>query len=186
MKLATVFTILSVTILAIAKAENGTRQLVKKKKKKNKFMTKAVDMRLQTSALTSLLKHGPIELFVECHPALLVFYAKVRNDSSDTMGVFGEVSGGGISFSIDAFDDETYIFAVLANFVGVGNLNGVAAIGTSTGFYLSLDGETAIGLIDLSGTGLAEYGEDIGCVFMGVFTMFKKKAPKVVLAGIAP
>jgi hypothetical protein len=79
----------------------------------------------------------------------------------------------------------------------------MAAIGTSTGYYVSLDGETAIGLVDrkdgvrpdlvdilpdlvdiglvdASKDGLPEYGEDIDCVFMGVFTMFKNKAPKFV------
>jgi hypothetical protein len=29
--------------------------------------------------------------------------------------------------------------------------------------------------------GLPEYGEDVNRIFMGVFTMFKNKAPKVVL-----
>jgi hypothetical protein len=185
MRLATVFTLLlSVTILAIAKAENGTRQLVKKKKKKkNKFKTKAIDVRLQVFSSTSLWKHGPIELFVDCLPLFLSFYAVVLNDSSDEMDVFGEITGKSFSFSVDAGVVEYIPFA---DFYETGNVNGVAAIGTSTGFYLSLDGETAIGLIDPTGAGLPEYGEDVNCVFMRVFTMFKKKTPKVVLARIAP
>jgi hypothetical protein len=177
MKLATMFTLLSVTILAIARAENGTRQLLKKKKKKkNKFKTKAIDVRLQVGASTSLLKHGPIELFVQCVvPTHITIFVVVRNDSNDEMGVFGENQFGGFSDSVDHLDFKDFPFA---DFYDTGNVNGMASIGTSTGFYLSLDGETAIGLI---GAGLSEYGEDVDCVFMGVFTMFKKKAPKVVL-----
>jgi hypothetical protein len=82
MKLSTLFTILAATSLAIARVsaiddsknqvasllcgEEGTRQLKKKKKKKKKkpsFTTKAFDIRLPHGAQTSLLKHGPMEVF---------------------------------------------------------------------------------------------------------------------------
>jgi hypothetical protein len=196
MKLSTMFTILSVASLAFAKADvnvggndvasdlrggKGTRQL--KKKKKNKFETKAIDVRLQKGASTSLVKYGPIEVFVQCDGDALVFLAEVRNDSSDTMGVFGESYTGVFSASVGAFDEDTSKDLLKVPFgyaKGVGNMDGMAAIGTSTGYYVSLDGETAIGLVDPFG-GLPAYGEDVVCVFMGVFTMFKKQAPKVVL-----
>jgi hypothetical protein len=96
MKLSTLFTILSVTSLSIAKAGvnvgrndeasglrggKGTRQL--KKKKKNEFEIKAIDVCLTAGLSTSLVKYGPIKVIVECTPNALVFSVEVRNDSSD-------------------------------------------------------------------------------------------------------
>jgi hypothetical protein len=60
------------------------------------------------------------------------------------------------------------------------------AIGTSTGFYVSVDGETAIGLtcvkededLDLV------YGADTACVFMGAISMGKNNAWKGTIVGV--
>jgi hypothetical protein len=80
MKLSTMFTILAVTSLAIAKAsandvgekhvasllrdEEGTHQL--KKKRKPQFMTMVFDVRLPLETETSLFQHGQMEVVAYC------------------------------------------------------------------------------------------------------------------------
>jgi hypothetical protein len=248
MKLSNVFTVLLVTSLAIAKADvnvgtndeagglrggQGTRQVRKNKNKnknKNKFETKAIDVRLTAGLSTTLFKYGPIKVIVECtadHEVELSI--EVKNDSSDVMGVFGQSGEGPLSGSFPPSAKAVLPFASFEE----GNLDGLASVGTSTGYYVSLNGETAIGLTSSNSvgvtpiavtpiavtpiavtpiavtpiavtpiavtpigqpigqltpldpvlssvSGLPEYGEDIDCVFMGVFTMFKNKNPKFV------
>jgi hypothetical protein len=194
MKLSNVFAILAVTSLAIlAKASGndvgeehdvarrlrgaeGTRHL-KKKKKKKKLTTKVFDVRLPVNKRTVLFKHGPMEVVAQCRPgAVLFLVVDVTNGSTEDLGVFGLEYGQGYSDVIKVGDGP--ISRTLMYVIGTGNHPGNGAISTSTGFYVSVDGETAIAL---SAGGLAldpAYGAEIACVFVGSISMGKHNAWK--------
>jgi hypothetical protein len=76
--------------------------------------------------------------FRTCGPGLLFLNAEVRNDSiGDTMGVFGKSFQGGVSASIGVFDEDTSEDVQKIPFTLIDEkrtMDGLAAIGTSTGF----------------------------------------------------
>jgi hypothetical protein len=204
MKLSNAFTILAVTSLAIAKAaatdvgeklvasrlrgEEGTRVLKKKKKKKKKkkavYKTQALDVRLSRGEQISLLTNGPLEVFAICTTDPFFIFVVATNDSTeDSFGVFGfTAKPGAVNDIVEEGTGNIYMLWEVGP--GSGNMPGVGAIGTSTGFYVSLDGETAIGLVaeqdETQGVDYLDpvYGEETGCVFMGAITMGKNNAWK--------
>jgi hypothetical protein len=204
MKLSTAFNIiLSVTTLAIAKAsanvsgknaasrlrgETGsTRHLnpLKKSAKASAVETtveeKAFDVRLQEGATYSLFEHGMIEVFVECGTSEVRVTAVVTNDSTeDTMSTFGDSQcEGAFSYSVPPLDS---VELELWDVSSTGNDIDDSAVGTSMGFYVGLDGETTIGLQRDNANALADYGDNVNCVFMGVFHMFFNEPGEVILA----
>jgi hypothetical protein len=88
-----------------------------------------------------------------------------------SLGVFGSDAFNDI---IAGGDETTKTLWIV---IGSGNDSGNGAIGTSTGVYVSVDGETAIGLT-ADGTLDPVYGEEITCVFMGSISMGKNNAWK--------
>jgi hypothetical protein len=58
----------------------------------------------------------------------------------------------------------------------------LGAVGTSTGYYVGIDGDTAIGLQRNDADALCAYGDNVNCVFMGSFRTSFDKPGEVILA----
>jgi hypothetical protein len=173
---------------------------LKKKKKKAPqalFKTDFFDVRLPQNTETSLLKHGPMEVFALCVEGEVLITVSVTNDSTEALGVFGVDGDDGFDDVIETEDiyaavasDSTEGFRALGEdslweVEGSGNDSGNGAVGTSTGFYVSVDGETAIGMASDKDAVLSTvYGEDVACVFMGVISVFKHAAWKGIVTEI--
>jgi hypothetical protein len=210
MKLSTAFNILSVTTLAIANAsaanaarrrgvrgETGTRDLKPKSKvgkKGSGLIEKNFDVRLEAGATYSIFEHGPIEVFVNCNMYGVSISAVVTNDSEENgLGTFGRRFGkkGGFLAFINVLDsyEEKYLWLVSDSGI---DRSGEVAVSTSTGYYVGLDTDTAIGLhqqesddADKRAT-LAAYGDNVKCVFVGRFHMSFNKPGEVIEAQPTP
>jgi hypothetical protein len=114
-----------------------------------------------------------MEVFAKCNPGSLFIEVHVLNESTEDLGVFGSSFSVGYKGIIEVGKEDVTLY----NLWGVGgaltkNMPGTGAIGTSTGFYISVDGETAIGFAGLDPV----YGADIACVFMGSISLGKHNA----------